>query len=93
MVFSSVSATQQRDWPWIRRRLVEIVGRDGVVRRKEEILTYECDGLSAYRKRPALVVLPRTTAEIAAIAKFCHEQEIPWVARGAGTGLSGALCP
>lgn len=93
MVFSSVSATQQRDWPWIRRRLVEIVGRDGVVRRKEEILTYECDGLSAYRKRPALVVLPRTTAEIAAIAKFCHEQEIPWVARGAGTGLSGGALP
>ncbi|AMA10383.1 glycolate oxidase subunit GlcD [Picosynechococcus sp. PCC 73109] len=93
MVFSSVSATQQRDWPWIRRRLVEIVGRDGVVRRKEEILTYECDGLSAYRKRPALVVLPRTTTEIAAIAKFCHEQEIPWVARGAGTGLSGGALP
>uniref|UniRef100_UPI0004AA5AB0 FAD-linked oxidase C-terminal domain-containing protein n=1 Tax=Picosynechococcus sp. NKBG042902 TaxID=490193 RepID=UPI0004AA5AB0 len=93
MVFSSVSATQQRDWPWIRRRLVEIVGRDGVIRRKEEILTYECDGLSAYRKRPALVVLPRTTAEIAAIAKFCHEQEIPWVARGAGTGLSGGALP
>lgn len=82
-----------RDWQWISQRLVEIVGKDGVVRRKEEILTYECDGLSAYRQRPALVVLPKTTEQIAAIAKFCHEQEIPWVARGAGTGLSGGALP
>ncbi|OKH19102.1 glycolate oxidase subunit GlcD [[Limnothrix rosea] IAM M-220] len=81
------------DWRWIQRRLVEIVGRDGVVRRKEEILTYECDGLSAYRQRPALVVLPKTTEEIAAIVKFCHDQDIPWVARGAGTGLSGGALP
>ncbi|MEB3226573.1 MAG: glycolate oxidase subunit GlcD [Synechococcus sp.] len=93
MVFASTSPTQPRDWPWIRRRLVEIVGENGVVRRKEEILTYECDGLSAYRKRPALVVLPRSTEEIAAIAKFCYEQDIPWVARGAGTGLSGGALP
>ncbi|MBV5260343.1 glycolate oxidase subunit GlcD [Synechococcus moorigangaii CMS01] len=93
MVFASTSPAQRRDWPWIRRRLAEIVGENGVVRRKEEILTYECDGLSAYRKRPALVVLPKTTAEIAAIAKFCHTQEIPWVARGAGTGLSGGALP
>ncbi len=81
------------DWRWVQKRLVEIVGRDGVVRRKEEILTYECDGLSAYRQRPALVVLPKTTKEIAAIAKFCHDQNIPWVARGAGTGLSGGALP
>ncbi|BAW97601.1 glycolate oxidase, subunit GlcD [[Synechococcus] sp. NIES-970] len=93
MVFASTSSPQPHDWPWIQRRLEEIVGKNGVVRRKEEILTYECDGLSAYRKRPALVVLPRTTAEIAAIAQFCHEQEIPWVARGAGTGLSGGALP
>ena len=81
------------DWRWLQRRLIEIVGRDGVVRRKEEILTYECDGLSAYRQRPAMVVLPKTTEEIAAIAKLCHEQNIPWVARGAGTGLSGGALP
>ncbi|NJN71726.1 MAG: FAD-binding protein [Limnothrix sp. RL_2_0] len=82
-----------KNWQWILRRLTEIVGKDGVVRRKEEILTYECDGLSAYRQRPAIVVLPKTTEEIAAIAKLCHEQEIPWVARGAGTGLSGGALP
>lgn len=82
-----------KNWQWILRRLTEIVGKDGVVRRKEEILTYECDGLSAYRQRPAIVVLPKTTEEIAAIAKLCHEQDIPWVARGAGTGLSGGALP
>ncbi|AFY38242.1 glycolate oxidase, subunit GlcD [[Leptolyngbya] sp. PCC 7376] len=90
IAFPENSAT---DWRWVQKRLTEIVGRNGVVRRKEEILTYECDGLSAYRQRPALAVLPRTTEEIAAITKFCHEQEIPWVARGAGTGLSGGALP
>ncbi|MGB2923808.1 MAG: glycolate oxidase subunit GlcD [Limnothrix sp.] len=94
MVASLVSPNvSTKNWQWIMGRLVEIVGRDGVVRRKEEILTYECDGLSAYRQRPAVVVLPRTTEDIAAIAKLCHEQEIPWVARGAGTGLSGGALP
>lgn len=82
-----------RDWPWIIKQLTQILGKNAVIRRKEEILTYECDGLSAYRQRPAVVVLPQTTEEIAAIAKFCHEQEIPWVARGAGTGLSGGALP
>ena len=38
-----------------------IVGKEGVVKRKEELLTYECDGLASYRQRPAVVVLPRTT--------------------------------
>lgn len=86
-------STTDRDWSLIRRRLQDIVGADGVVQRKEEILTYECDGLTGYRERPALVVLPRTTAEIAAILKYCYQEEIPWVARGAGTGLSGGALP
>lgn len=90
---TNLTCNTTRDWRWITRRLVEIVGETGVVRRREEILTYECDGLSAYRQRPAVVVLPRTTDQIAAIAKFCYAHDIPWVARGAGTGLSGGALP
>jgi len=75
------------------RQLTEIVGPQGVVKRKDELLTYECDGLTGYRQRPALVVFPRTTAEVAAVVRLCHQQEIPWVARGAGTGLSGGALP
>jgi glycolate oxidase len=71
----------------------QIVGAKGVVTRKDELLTYECDGLTGYRQRPELVVFPRTTEEVAAVVKLCHEREIPWVARGAGTGLSGGALP
>ncbi len=77
----------------IATRLASIVGKDGVIRRKDELLTYECDGLTGYRQRPALVVLPRTTEEVAAVVSICHEEKIPWLARGAGTGLSGGALP
>lgn len=80
-------------WQPIVKQLELAVGKDGVVRRKEELLTYECDGLASYRQRPGLVVLPRTTQQVAAAIKICHENDIPWVARGAGTGLSGGALP
>ncbi len=70
-----------------------MVGINSVIRRKEELLTYECDGLTSYRQRPALVVLPRTTEEVAEAVKICDRNNIPWVARGAGTGLSGGALP
>jgi len=81
------------DWQSISKKFERILGKDAVVKRKEELLTYECDGLTSYRQRPALVVLPKTTEEVAEIVKICHQQEIPWVARGAGTGLSGGALP
>lgn len=80
-------------WKPILREFERVVGADAVVRRKEELLTYECDGLSAYRQRPAVVVLPRTTAEVAAVVSICDRYDLPWVARGAGTGLSGGALP
>lgn len=73
--------------------MTAVVGKDGVVQRKDELLTYECDGITGYRQRPALVVLPKTTEEVAAVVKICHDNDIPWVARGAGTGLSGGALP
>lgn len=93
MVLSRLFSGTKDKWPPIINQLEAIVGQDGVVRRKEELLTYECDGLASYRQRPALVVLPRTTEEVAATVKVCHDNDLPWVARGAGTGLSGGALP
>ncbi len=59
----------------------------------EDTVPYECDGLTAYRQRPLAVALPETEAQVAAVLKACHELDIPVVARGAGTGLSGGAMP
>ncbi len=66
---------------------------DSVLERTEEVQPYECDGLSAYRRLPLLVVLPRTVDEVQRILRLCHERRVPVVARGAGTGLSGGALP
>ena len=59
----------------------------------EDTTPYECDGLTAYRQRPLVVVLPETEAQVAAVLKTCHRLNVPVVARGAGTGLSGGAMP
>jgi glycolate oxidase len=83
----------QSDWQPIIAQLTKAVGKKGIIQRKEELITYECDGLTSYRQRPALVVLPRTTAQVAEAVKICDEHNIAWIARGAGTGLSGGALP
>lgn len=89
----TVAAAVAIDWKPIINAFVAALGPDKVVRRKEEILVYECDGLTSYRQRPAVVVLPNTTEEVAAAVKICDRFQVPFVARGAGTGLSGVPCP
>jgi len=89
--FSKQSTDNQ--WQPIIKALQKIVGKDGVVQRKDELLTYECDGLPSYRQRPPVVVLPRTTEQVAEVLKLCDQYDLPWVARGAGTGLSGGALP
>ena len=59
----------------------------------EDTTPYECDGLTAYRQQPLVVVLPETEAQVAAVLKTCHVLGVPVVARGAGTGLSGGALP
>lgn len=54
---------------------------------------YEADGLTAFREMPGVVVLPETVSEVQAIVALCHEFDVPVVARGAGTGLSGGATP
>ncbi|HTH94229.1 MAG TPA: FAD-linked oxidase C-terminal domain-containing protein [Rhodocyclaceae bacterium] len=60
---------------------------------EEELRPYECDGLSAYRERPLLVILPENESEVQRVMHVCHELNVPVVARGAGTGLSGGAMP
>lgn len=71
------------NWKRIAKDFEAILGEKGVIRRKEELLTYECDGLASYRQKPALVVLPRTTEEVAEAVALCDRLNLPWVARGA----------
>jgi glycolate oxidase len=66
---------------------------DAVITDHARLRTYECDGLAHYRVTPALVVIPEDTAQLAAIVKACAEQQVPFVARGSGTGLSGGALP
>lgn len=88
-----IALDTERNWKPIIQEFAAVVGKNNVVQRREELLVYECDGLTSYRQRPAVVVLPRTTAEVAAVVKICDRNSIPWVARGAGTGLSGGALP
>ncbi|MEO8343073.1 MAG: FAD-binding protein, partial [Gallionella sp.] len=59
----------------------------------EDLRPFECDGLSAYRQLPIVVVLPETIEQVQSIMRLCHAQQVPVVARGAGTGLSGGALP
>src|SRR4030095_16331593 len=59
----------------------------------EDTVPYECDGLTAYRQMPLVVALPEDEAQVAAVLRTCHRLDVPVVARGAGTGLSGGALP
>lgn len=69
--------------------LREILGSAGVVNDETELLVYECDALTLFKNRPDVVVFPRTTDQIARIVRVANEYHIPFLPRGAGTGLSG----
>ena len=60
---------------------------------RAECAAYECDALTAHRRAPDVVVLPRTTAQVQAILRLARAHSVPVVARGAGTGLSGGAMP
>ncbi len=70
-----------------------IVPAECILHRTEDTRPYECDGLTAYRQVPLVVVLPETEAQVAGVLKTCHALGVPIVARGAGTGLSGGALP
>src|SRR6478735_4571532 len=73
--------------------LRSIVPGEGVIASERAMRPYESDGLTAYRQLPMVVVLPETTEQVARILRYCHEQGIKVVPRGAGTSLSGGALP
>src|SRR5215207_6651487 len=75
------------------RRLEEIVGPQGVISERNQLRTYECDGLANFRVIPSVVVLPETAEQAQGTVRACFEAGVPFVARGSGTGLSGGALP
>src|SRR6202050_2711680 len=74
-------------------QLTRICGPANVISDPMELATYECDGLTAHRCRPALAVLPSTAEQVAQVVAACAAAGVPYVARGSGTGLSGGALP
>ncbi|HTM74112.1 MAG TPA: FAD-linked oxidase C-terminal domain-containing protein [Pseudolabrys sp.] len=70
-----------------------IVPGEGVIAGEREMRPYETDGLTAYRQLPMVVVLPETTQQVAEVLRYCHDEGIKVVPRGAGTSLSGGALP
>src|SRR5215212_8661925 len=75
------------------RVMQSILGPEGVISDREELRSYECDGLMNYRVIPELVVLPEGAEQVQRIVGLCYDEGIPFVARGSGTGLSGGALP
>ena len=73
--------------------LRQLVPSHCVIDSESSMKAYDSDGLSAYRQMPLVVVLPETTEQVAAILKWCRDEEIKVVPRGAGTSLSGGAIP
>ncbi len=74
-------------------RLRQILPMDAVISDPNETRAYECDALTAYRCAPLAAVLPRSTAEVSAVLRLCHELGVPVVPRGSGTSLAGGALP
>ena len=74
-------------------RLAAVLPADALITDPTETRAYECDALTAYRCLPMAVVLPRTTEEVAAVMRACHEEGVKVIPRGAGTSLAGGSLP
>jgi len=77
----------------IAAALRAIVPGEGVIVEDDELRPYESDGLTAYRQMPLIVVLPETTEQVSRVLRYCHDNGIKVVPRGAGTSLSGGALP
>ncbi|HEY1973538.1 MAG TPA: FAD-linked oxidase C-terminal domain-containing protein [Pseudonocardia sp.] len=79
--------------PAAHREFQQVLGAANVIDDPARLRSYECDGLTGYRVVPGLVLLPRSADEVAASVRVCATHRVPFVARGAGTGLSGGALP
>jgi len=74
-------------------RLAAVLPAERLLRRPEQLAAYESDALTAFRARPLAVAIPETAEEVIALVRFCHQERLPFVARGSGTSLSGGSLP
>jgi glycolate oxidase len=74
-------------------RLQKICGQEHVLTHEHALATYRSDGLAQYKQVPVAAVLPDTAEQVQKVVRACYEAGVPWVARGAGTGLSGGALP
>lgn len=77
----------------LSRLFRKILAQDSVIDQPTSLAAYECDGLSAYRQQPLLVLLPENVEQVQQVMRLCHQQRLPVVSRGAGTSLSGGALP
>src|SRR5574342_1278541 len=77
----------------LRRELTSLLGKGAVLSEPEELLVYESDGLVLFRALADFVVFPTSTEQVSAVVKLANREGMPFVARGAGTGLSGGCLP
>ena len=75
------------------KKLENILGKGGVVSSGDELIAYDADALTGMRIIPMFVVLPKSAAQVSAVLGLCYEEGVPFVPRGAGTGLSGGALP
>ena len=73
--------------------LASLVPPDSVIWHETEMRVFQSDGLSAYRQMPLVVVLPKTTEQVSKVLRYCHQNNVRVVPRGAGTSLSGGALP
>lgn len=90
---SSDTAQHNVDKGSLVAALQQILPPEAVLFDKEDLSPYECDGLSAYRQLPLIVVIPGSIEEVQEVMRLCHSKKVPVVARGTGTGLSGGALP
>src|SRR3954471_2020356 len=77
----------------ILQRIALLLPPGRLMEQPEQLAAYESDGLTAFRTTPLAVVMPETQEEVIALVRFCHENRLPFVARGSGTSLSGGSLP
>src|SRR3954452_20998932 len=82
-----------RDISALVGELCGIAGEEWVYTAEHQLRTYESDGLLQYQATPAAAVLPASTEQVQAVVRACAREQVPWVARGAGSGLSGGALP
>jgi glycolate oxidase len=79
--------------PHIKALASLVSGPNSILYHKEDLIAYDCDGFTLHKHLPKAVVFPKDTEEVAVLVKYCSDHELPFLARGAGTGLSGGAIP